>query len=43
MLPYDDGMEEVKVKRPKATTTKVTNEGSDENGFGSAGETVKFK
>lgn len=43
MLPYDDKMEEVKVKRPKAKTTKVTNEGNDENGFGSAGETVEFQ
>lgn len=43
MLPYDDEMEEVKVKRPKAKNTKVTNKGNDENGFGSAGETVAFK
>jgi hypothetical protein len=39
MLPYDDDSEVVKVKRPKAQSTKVTNQGSDENGFGSAGET----
>lgn len=38
-LPYDDDSEVVKVKRPKAQSSKVTNQGSDENGFGSAGET----
>jgi len=42
-LPYDDDMEEVKVKRPKAENdnTKIENNKNTHSGYGLAGESVK--
>ena len=44
-LPYDDDMEEVKVKRPKAENdkTKIENNKDTHSGYGKAGETTQFK
>lgn len=44
-LPYDDDMEEVKVKRPKAENdnTKIENNKDTHSGYGLAGEESEFK